>query len=84
LESRLGQWFGPESGFEVLASEVVSAFEVTPRERGNPFCYASLCVGEQRELPGLPERTLCADPVTPLDDEFLRELGVFVFAARRI
>jgi SAM-dependent methyltransferase len=84
LESRLRQWFGPESGFEVLTSEVVSAFEVTPLGRGNPFRYASLCVGEQRALPGLPARRLCAEPITLQNDELLRELGVFVFAARRI
>ena len=83
LESRLRQWFGPESGFEVVASEVVSAFEILPEERGSPYRYRSLCVGEQRELRSLPARLLCPEPATLKGDDSLRELGVFVFAARR-
>jgi SAM-dependent methyltransferase len=84
LESRLRQWFGPESGFEVVASEVASVFEIVSAERGSPYRYTSLCVGEQRELSGLPEALLCPDATTPRENELLRELGVFVFVARRI
>jgi SAM-dependent methyltransferase len=89
FERRLRQWFSPESGFEVVESDVVNTSERTQLSKNRPFTYESLCVGERRTLPALPE--VPRQPRSPseaLDDprpnQLIRELGVFVFVARRI
>ena len=83
FEQRLRSLFGPETGFQVEESSLTRAFELAPRGEP-PFAYVSCCVGEQRQLPYVPEVLLCSD-ATPADDtQVLLELGVFVFVASRI
>ena len=83
FEQRLRSLFGPETGFQVDESSLVRGWELVPRAEP-PFAYMSCCVGEQRQLPYVPEALLCAD-ATPSDDaQTLLELGVFVFVASRI
>jgi SAM-dependent methyltransferase len=80
FESRLRHWFLPQAGFRVELSDVVRAWELAPREQ---FLYESSCVGEQRQLTSLPEVLLCPDANLPVESQSLRELGIFVFVARR-
>jgi SAM-dependent methyltransferase len=80
FESRLRHWFLPQAGFKVELSDVARAWELGPREA---FPYESSCVGERRQLPALPEAILCPDVNLPAETQSLRELGIFVFVARR-
>jgi SAM-dependent methyltransferase len=83
FEQRLRGWFGPETGFQIQESALVRAWRRAPRAE-LPFAYMSLCVGEQRQLPYVPDALLCADATAGDDDEVLLELGVFTFVASRI
>jgi SAM-dependent methyltransferase len=83
FEQRLRSLFGPETGFQVEESSLTRAFELAPRGEP-PFAYMSCCVGEQRQLPYVPEALLCSDATPPDDAQALLELGVFVFVASRI
>jgi hypothetical protein len=83
FESRLKQWFLPEEGFRVEHSDVSRAWELDTREPGDSFPYLSSCVGEQRQLPSVPDALLCSDAKLPTETQSLRELGIFAFVARR-
>lgn len=83
FEQRLRSLFGPETGFQVEESSLVRAFTLAPRGEP-PFAYMSCCVGEQRQLPYVPEALLCPDATPPDDAQVLLELGVYVFVASRI
>jgi SAM-dependent methyltransferase len=83
FEQRLRGWFGPETGFQVDESRLVRSFGHAPRGEP-PFAYMSLCVGEQRQLPYVPDALLCADASPGEASEALLELGVFTFVASRI
>ena len=83
FEQRLRSLFGPETGFQVEESSLTRAWELAARGEP-PFAYMSCCVGEQRQLPYVPEALLCLDATPPDDTQVLLELGVFVFVATRI
>ena len=83
FEQRLRGLFTPETGFQVEESGLVRAWECAPRG-DPPFAYMSCCVGEQRQLPYLPDTLLCSDAAVADESQTLRELGVFVFVASRI
>jgi SAM-dependent methyltransferase len=87
FEQRLRGWFNQEAGFQIEHSGLVLAHEPVPRV-DPATAYRSLCVGEQRQLPFVPEKLWSADaaPVAAeLDEQHtLLELGVFVFVASRI
>jgi SAM-dependent methyltransferase len=83
FEQRLRGWFGPESGFHVDESRLLRSFQHVPRGEP-PFAYMSLCVGEQRQLPYVPDALLSADATLGSDADALLELGVFTFVASRI
>lgn len=83
FEQRLRAWFGAEAGFQVEVSEVRRVWEHVPREAPG-VAYRGCYVGEQRQLPHVPE-TLISPDAEPVDDAHtLLELGVFVFVASRI
>jgi len=86
FESRLQGFFAPNapsSGFELLFSDIVANYELVPS--ADPLTrYVSSCVGEHRQLPELPNVRLSPDAPDPEPGQMLRELGVFVFVARRI
>ena len=83
FENRLRHWFLPQAGFRLELSDITRAWELCPKSAFNPFVYESSCVGEQRQLPTIPEALLCSDANLPAETQLLRELGVFVFVARR-
>lgn len=83
FEQRLRASFGPGTGFQVDESGLVRAWERAPLGEP-PFAYMSCCVGEQRQLPYVPEALLCPDAAPGAESEVLLELGVFVFVASRI
>jgi SAM-dependent methyltransferase len=83
FEQRLRGLFTSEAGFKVEESALVRAWECAPRGEP-PFAYMSCCVGEQRQLPYLPEALLCSDAAAGDESQTLLELGVFVFVASRI
>jgi SAM-dependent methyltransferase len=89
FEQRLRAWFSVEAGFQVEQSSLVKRWQRAPRA-GSSVAYMSCCVGEQRQLPYLPDALLCADAAhsetASGDDETqtLLELGVFTFVASRI
>ena len=83
FEQRLRALFGPETGFRVEESGLMRAWQHAPLT-DPAFAYMSCCVGEQRQLPYVPEALLCADAAPPAQAEVLLELGVFAFVARRV
>jgi SAM-dependent methyltransferase len=83
FEQRLRSWFGPETGFQIDESSLRRAWQRVPRAEP-ALAYMSCCVGEQRQLPYVPEALLCADAAPGADSEALLELGVFTFVASRI
>jgi hypothetical protein len=83
FEQRLRGWFGPETGFQIEQSSLVRAWQRAPLS-DPPFAYMSCCVGEQRQLPYVPDALLCADAEAGAESEVLLELGVFAFVASRI
>jgi SAM-dependent methyltransferase len=83
FEHRLRHWFVPQAGFQIELSEVARAWELSHRDASNAFVYESSCVGEQRQLPEVPESPLCPEANLPAEAQLLRELGIFVFVARR-
>ncbi len=83
FEQRLRSLFTAETGFHVEESALVRAWETAPRGE-SPFAYVGCCVGEQRQLPYLPEALLCSDAAVGDESQVLLELGVFVFVASRI
>lgn len=86
LAARLAEWFSPEVGFEVLASDVVTTSGPVAAPPESPFRYFSLCLGEMRQLPTLPPQRLDATalPEDPGEGQAVGELGMFVFVARRL
>ncbi len=84
FESRLRSYFTPQAGFEVSCSDIFAAAELSPALGEPPLQYISSCVGEQRELPVLPDPRLVPEGPRPAADQTLRELGAFVFVAQRI
>ncbi len=84
FESRLNGYFAPAQGFEPVFSEIVAQAELVPAISEPPTVYLSSCVGEQRQLPALPDVRLVPDAPLPGPGQMLRELGVFVFVTRRI
>lgn len=82
LAGRLSGAFSREAGFEVVESRLRNAAEIVPRLDGPR--YRSLSVGEARSLGDVPDTRLVAAGPNPADDEALLELGLFVFAAKRI
>jgi len=84
FENRLQEFFGANSGFEVIFSDIVAEAETFTLGADARVRYVGSCVGEQRELPRIPELRLCPDRPLPEANEGLREFGVFVFVTRRI
>jgi len=82
LESRLQSYFGAAAGFETVFSDIVADAELVTAEP--PTVYFGSCVGEQRELPTLPDVRLVPEGALPGAGQMLREFGVFVFVSRRI
>lgn len=85
---RLRGLFNEDLGFRLETSQLVRASERLPRE--NPqVAYLSCAVGEQRQLPFLPQTLLCPEGA-PLnskleeDETTLRELSLLEFVATRI
>lgn len=83
FEQRLRAWFHAEAGFQVELAEVRRVWEQVPREAPG-VAYRSCYVGEQRQLPYVPETLLSPDAEPAGDEHTLLELGVFVFVASRI
>jgi hypothetical protein len=85
FEQRLRGWFSADAGFQVEESTLVRRWERAPR---GEFAYMSCCVGEQRQLPFVPEALLCADAAEEAahgdETHTLLELGIFSFVASRI
>ena len=84
LESRLQSYFGAAAGFETVFSDIVADAELVTAIAEPPTVYFGSCVGEQRELPTLPDVRLVPEGALPGAGQMLRELGVFVFVSRRI
>jgi hypothetical protein len=84
LESRLNSYFSAAAGFEPVFSGIVAAAELVPAITEPPTQYVSSCVGEQRQLPALPEVRLCPEAPLPGPNQTLRELGAFAYVVRRI
>ena len=84
FESRLQSYFTTAAGFEPVFSDIVAAAELVPAIMEPPTLYFGSCVGEQRQLPALPEVLLCPETPLPEAGQMLREFGAFVFVSRRI
>ena len=84
FENRLQTFFGSNSGFEVIFSDIVSEAESFALSQAMQARYIASCVGEHRELRALPEPRLCPERPLPEATEGLREFGVFVFVTRKI
>jgi hypothetical protein len=83
FEQRLRGWFGAETGFQIDHSGLTRAWQRVPRG-AHAFAYMSCCVGEQRQLPYVPDALLCSDAEPGDETEALLELGLFTFVASRI
>ena len=88
FEQRLRGWFTTEAGFQIEESSLVRRWQRAKRGE-SPFRYMSCCVGEQRQLPYVPDALLCPDAAheqAAITDEsqLLLELGVASFVASRI
>jgi ubiquinone/menaquinone biosynthesis C-methylase UbiE len=84
FESRLNSYFTAAAGFEPVFSGIVAAAELLPAITEPPTQYVSSCVGEQRQLPAVPEVRLCPEAPLPGPHQTLRELGAFAYVVRRI
>ena len=84
FESRLRRWFGANGAYQVVFSDIVAASMQVLKEPEWPFDYHSLCAGELRKLTALPAALLHPGPRVAKEGQTLRELGVFVFVARRV
>ena len=84
FESRLKSYFTEASGFSVVFSDIVADGELAPAITDPPTLYLGSCVGEQRQLPALPEVRLQPDGPLPGATQMLREFAAFVFVTRRI
>jgi len=84
FESRLKGYFAAEQGFETVFSDIVADAELVSAISDPPTVYFGSCVGEQRQLPALPEVRLCPEAPLPGPAQMLREFGAFVFVSRRI
>jgi len=84
FESRLKSWFGAHGAYQVVLSDIVAASMQVPKEPEWPFDYQSLCAGELRTVAAPPAALLHPAPCVAKEGETLRELGVFVFVARRV
>ena len=84
FESRLQSYFTPAAGFEPVLSDILADAELVPAIADPPTVYFGSCVGEQRQLPALPEVRLVPEGPLPGAGQMLREFGAFVFVSRRI
>ena len=84
FESRLQSYFTRDAGFEPVLSDILSDAELVTASTDPPLLYVSSCVGEQRQLPSLPEVRLVPEGPLPAAGQMLREFGAFVFVSRRI
>jgi ubiquinone/menaquinone biosynthesis C-methylase UbiE len=84
FESRLNSYFTAAVGFEPVFSGIVADAELVSTLSDPPLQYVSSCVGEQRELPVVPEVRLCPESPLPGPGQTLRELGAFAYVVRRI
>ena len=84
FESRLNSYFTPASGFEPVFSGIVADAELVAAVSDPKAQYVSSCVGEQRQLPVVPEVRLCPETPLPGPEQMLREFGAFAYIVRRI